>query len=772
MYKRWLKHIKHFLNSNLSVKQYLYVALTIYIVGISGFLIYSYTEVKNDIYKSVDKQIVKAASSIDYMLPMNYHDKAISSKSIDDIEFNEITQLLSLHANNYEVKYLYSIIEQNGKLYFTSSSATSDEIRTGQNLTYYWQEYNEADSGFYNAFHTNKTTFVDYTDRWGTFRTAIIPRISSAGNKYIICADIETSFINAEIFKNLLFVILKALFFTIIILPLFYVLYKYYKVVTGNYQSVLLKQTHQLTLHQELQKQSIQSLKQTEEKFNALFYTSPLPMIIIDKKGKIIDSNNAFYDFVGLSKSEVNNHIIFTLPFFNSAGDFETICQKLQADKKLLDYSINVSGYKGETPVKIWGSILELFNMPHYVLIIQNISQEKQLFTDLENAKKIAEDTSTRKSMFLANMSHEIRTPLNAIVGFADLLREDYDKEEARNEYINIITLSCRNLLMLINDLIDFSKIEAGQLKISEKPCYLNQMMKRLDFWLHEEITSKKLVNVNHLLTLGLDDADSIIFSDELRISQVVTNLLSNALKFTSHGTIEFGYKVQSNALLFFVKDSGAGMSSEDLEKIFIRFEQGMEGSKEKYNGTGLGLSISKKIVELLNGKIWVESEQNIGTTFYFSIPHKMIDEKKRGSLIKSALEPENDINDYHWEGLSFLLAETEQANMNFLLKVIEKNKGNVLVSNSYAELINIMEEQPLVNFIVFDLSFEVLNLTQFITQVKSKNKNLKIIATSSNPYIINIDKSKKLGFDALLIKPFTRNDFEMTVFRTMAAKE
>lgn len=208
----------------INIRQYFYLSLTVYLLGIVSYLVVSYFLVKKEINEEINQRLIKAAKSVDYLLPINYHDRAISRKSVSEIEFNEIMQVLSQQANNYEVKYIYSLVESNGRLFFTSSSATSYEIRTGQNLTYYWQEYLEADSRFYEALSKMKITFLDYTDRWGTFRSVLIPKISPSGNKYLLCADVEISYIDYIIWNNLLMIVLKAFFFTIIILPIFFCL--------------------------------------------------------------------------------------------------------------------------------------------------------------------------------------------------------------------------------------------------------------------------------------------------------------------------------------------------------------------------------------------------------------------------------------------------------------------------------------------------------------------------------------------------------------------
>lgn len=752
MLKKWLRNRILWFNKKVNIRQYFYLALMIYILGIVGYLTASYFIEKRNVNKEINERLIKAAQSTDYLLPMNYHDRAISRNSINDIEFNEILQLLTFQANNYNIKYIYTLVEQNGKLYITSSSATNHEMRTGQNLSYYWQEYSEADKAFYKAFETNLNTFVEYTDRWGTFRTVIVPKISITGKKFLACADLDISYIDGLIWKNLIFIFFKALFFTLIILPLFHVLYKYHKKVTYDYKSELSKKELKVSHEEELKKHSIQVLRQVDEKFQALFYNSPLPMIILSQNGKVIDSNKACQDFLSIPKFELNDHIIFTLPFFNSVNDFEKIVEELNATKKLEAYSIVLDTKKGNRPCKIWGTLLESAQKPQYIFIIQDVSAELKFFKELEEAKKIAEEISSRKSSFIANISHEIRTPLNAIIGFADLLKEESNDELHRLEYIDIISSNSKSLLSLINDLIDFSKIEAGQLKITEGPCYVNQMLSRLEVWANEEIKRKKLTEIKIEKQCALSDAESIIITDEVRLNQVILNLLNNSLKFTEKGTIRFGYTIVDDNIRFFVIDSGLGMSKEDVEIIFERFGQGKEGKKSKYGGAGLGLSISKRIVELLGGEIWVESELNKGTSFFFTIGFKRF----------KLNHPFNELdeNKIDWSKFVFVVAEKDLTIRELLIRIFERNHSKYFIAEENGDIIEFVEKEKDINVLILDLNFELNNLSQMISYIKHKN-TIKLLATSSNPYLINIHKTNNLGFDAILSKPYNKKDLE-----------
>ncbi len=254
-------------------------------------------------------------------------------------------------------------------------------------------------------------------------------------------------------------------------------------------------------------------------------------------------------------------------------------------------------------------------------LIIRDISEIVLKEEELTLAKKKAEESEKLKDSFLANMSHEIRTPLNAIIGFSNLLNNNDLEPEKRETYIEIIENNCNDLLFLINDILDISKLEAGQFKINSKSLNVNLLIEEL----HQQYTQKIQQKGNPVIlnySKGLDDANAIITNDNTRLKQIFVNLLDNALKFTSKGVIHFGYDLIQNELLFYVKDTGLGIPKESLNLIFDRFRQADHEYTKHPGGTGLGLSICKGLVQLMGGRIWVQSIEGVGSEFFFTLPY------------------------------------------------------------------------------------------------------------------------------------------------------
>ena len=246
----------------------------------------------------------------------------------------------------------------------------------------------------------------------------------------------------------------------------------------------------------------------------------------------------------------------------------------------------------------------------------------KTINKELIIAKEKAEESDKLKSAFLANMSHEIRTPMNAIIGFSGLLANPNLTEDKKEHYIDIINSSGNQLLEIISDIVDISKIEAGQLKINYKEFNVNLVLEDLYTQFHHELEKNK-PEVELILSKALPTSKSLIISDETRVKQLIINLLSNASKFTTTGTIEFGYYLKNyEKIVFFCKDTGIGIAPENHETVFERFRQTFNTKETQYGGTGLGLSISKGILNLMNGSIHLESDIGKGANFWFELPY------------------------------------------------------------------------------------------------------------------------------------------------------
>ncbi|MFP4047665.1 MAG: sensor histidine kinase, partial [Bacteroidales bacterium] len=254
----------------------------------------------------------------------------------------------------------------------------------------------------------------------------------------------------------------------------------------------------------------------------------------------------------------------------------------------------------------------------------QEIQKQKsnleQMNLQLKQAKEQAENSEALKNQFLRNISHEIRTPLNGIVGFSSILAQSDITKEEKKQYHEIIEQNAKTLLATIGDIIDIAKIKTQQIYVLKEEFDINALLQEIKKLFQFEAVNQNKSDINIFTEPGSDNKQ-IIYTDEGKLRKILLVLCNNALKFTKEGYIKFGYKTENSHILFFVEDSGIGISEENQKLIFESFSQVEKGLSRNYDGIGVGLTIARAFVEILNGKLWFESEINQGTKFYFRIP-------------------------------------------------------------------------------------------------------------------------------------------------------
>ncbi len=373
-----------------------------------------------------------------------------------------------------------------------------------------------------------------------------------------------------------------------------------------------------------------ETVKESEERFRKIFEESPISIAMTGKDLAIIRANSAFCKMIGYREDELKSLTIrsFTHPDYIAEDDVSLL--RLVAEEIPVYHTENQYIRKDQSV--IWGSatisIIRNNNdeVQYFLVMVEDITLRKKAESELIAAKEKAEESDRLKTAFLHNVSHEIRTPMNAIIGFSALLNEPDTTEEERHQFIDVIFQSGSQLLSIINDIVDIANIESGQVKMNLREMDLNASLKNLA----EQFSYKRksdLISIN--LDPGLPDDRATITIDATKLIQILTNLISNATKFTREGRIDFGYTLKDGFLEFFVTDTGIGIPPEHHEKIFERFFQVDNVISRKFGGTGLGLSICKAYVELLGGRIWVTSELGKGTDFRFTIPYNYPEKTK-----------------------------------------------------------------------------------------------------------------------------------------------
>ncbi|MCD4745246.1 MAG: response regulator [Bacteroidales bacterium] len=379
------------------------------------------------------------------------------------------------------------------------------------------------------------------------------------------------------------------------------------------------------------------------------------------------------------------------------------------------------------------------------------LSSKNTLYEKLEQAEKTikeVEDSNKLKTSFLINMSHEIRTPLNSIIGFSNLLAGPDLTLSQKNEYINYIISNSNTLLHLLDDIINISRIEAGQLTIDKTECYINGLLGEI-FTNFSKI-SKNKKNIELKLNPFLKVQDFSIFSDPVRIKQIFTNLLDNAFKYTKSGYIEFGYTIKDKETIrFFVKDTGVGIPKDKFEIIFEMFKQANYSATKEYDGSGLGLAISKKLVELLDGKIWVESIVDKGSTFYFTLPWKSYEVSEKEIAASNNIE-----KIYNWKDKKILIAEDIDSNYRFVEATLRHTKVNLLRANDGKQAVRICKLVDDIDLILMDIRMPIMNGYDAIYLIKKINKDIPIIALTAYANQGEKEKSLNAGCIGYIQKP------------------
>lgn len=365
-------------------------------------------------------------------------------------------------------------------------------------------------------------------------------------------------------------------------------------------------------------KQAEDVMLESQAKFKALFENAPLAFFRLDKDMKVVEFNHRFRKMFGYTDDDIGKVTKYDLLVDAEIGSLilDTILETKEVTTEIMLKRKNGESFIANLTLAL---LEEGFKEIAIEGIVEDITQVAKARDELIKAKDKAIEADRLKSLFLANMSHEIRTPMNAIIGFTNMLREDDLSSEDRNSFIDVIQSNGNSLMSLIESLVDFSKLEADQMSVSMGEFNLNPLLESACDNTEKLLKSEEKVKVKVIRSFESEDGLRIV-SDRHRLNQVLSHLLSNAIKFTDEGEIEIGYKVEGEELGIFVRDTGIGIQKDKIGKIFDRFTKVSSDKNKLYGGTGIGLTISKGLTELMGGKIEVESKVGKGTTFWLKM--------------------------------------------------------------------------------------------------------------------------------------------------------
>jgi len=476
-------------------------------------------------------------------------------------------------------------------------------------------------------------------------------------------------------------------------------------------------------------------------------------LILLNQEGNILTVNKATLDSLQYEQKELEGKSVIML--FQEGNVKKNLLDKITKDKVIKNHDSRFITKNGnEVPIIYSSSPLKDDEGATVgtVFIAKDITEQKRTEEELIKAKEHAEESDRLKSAFLANMSHEIRTPMNGILGFASLLKEPNLNGEEQQEYIRIIEKSGVRMLNIINDIIDISKIEAGLMEIHIKESNINEQIDFIHAFFKPEMDRK---GIQFFSKKSLPLKEAAINTDCEKIYAILTNLVKNAIKCSKEGIIEFGYQKKDETLEFYVKDTGIGIPKHRQEAIFERFIQAEINDKKVFQGAGLGLSIAKAYVEMLGGKIWVESEEGIGSTFYFTLPYNAEPEEMKvvGNIV-SAEDKKNEI-----KNLKVLIVEDDETSEMLLSITAKEFSKEVIKARTGNEAIEICRTNPDLDLILMDIQMPDLNGYEATRQIRQFNKDVVIIAQTAYGLSGDREKAIEAGCNDYISKPINKDE-------------
>ena len=496
------------------------------------------------------------------------------------------------------------------------------------------------------------------------------------------------------------------------------------------------------------QKYAEQKLKESQDLYQSVFETTGTAMILMNEKGEIIIVNKEFSNLVGAPLEKVTGRQWMKHVPPKSLEILQNNIKVRRTNPEDLPdkYEIEILHDDGTARIVIVNAVM-LPNSSKSIISMLDITPQKNVEKLLLEAKEKAESSDKLKTEFIHNMSHEIRTPMNGIIGFSDLLEKEEDISVKGNQYISIIKNSGQQLLRIIDDILEISRLETKQVKTIEKELCLNDSL--LNLFLIFDIKAKEK-GISLFLKKALTDRQSRIYTDETKLNKILSNLLENAIKYTTKGFVEFGYQVKNNKFVIYIKDTGLGISKKNQKLIFDRFSQ--EENNFTKNGLGLGLSIAKENTELLGGKISVESTKGKGAVFYVSLPN-LLDNNIN-------IDCGNNTQPAH----TVLITEDEEVNylyLEALLHSFTQFSFKILFARNGQEAVEICEREADISLVLMDLKMPVMDGFEATKLIKKLKPDLPIIAQTA--YSSEEDENKALfaGCNEFISKPIDVKLFE-----------
>ncbi len=699
------------------------------------------------IIREREKNVTLLAQSIVAVLPVNLIDSL--NLNIDDtakIEYKILKENLNdiIMVNN-KSRFAYLYTKRNDKIYFFVDS----EPHESKDCSPPGQEYTEADDNCNKAFDESTALVSSVTeDRWGKWISVYVPITDPNTGKTIAVYGMDFN-ANSWFLSNMM-ELLKSIFLVILVL-------------TASV-SLLIIRAKNKKLQKEISERFLveNEIRESERKYRRISNKMTDVVWLMDLKGNSLFVSPSIEHFTGYTEEEYLKQTIperFTPDSMksglsileNEVKSYLADPENKESHKRVLEME-----YLCKDGTTKWGELIVSPYLDENNKLIgihgvtRDITDKRKAKQDLIIAKEKAEESDRLKSAFLSNMSHEIRTPMNGILGFASLLKRPNLTGEKQQEFIRLIEKSGSRMLNIINDIIDIAKIESGQMTIFEDKVNLNSIIKDLYLFFKPEIDIKN-IDLNYFCEFT--DNDSLIKTDKEKVYAILTNLVKNAIKFTKKGKISFGYKINKDQLLFSVSDTGKGIAREQIEYVFKRFRQGSESHARNYEGAGLGLSISKAFVEMLGGKIWVESTLDKGSTFFFTIKHSKIENLSINGESENQEITQNNKTDH-----KILIVEDNEESALFLKFALDTISDNIIIANSGNEGIRLFKEQN-PKIIFMDMQMPDISGYDATREIRTLNNDVIIIAQTAYAFSDDRKKTIESGCNDYIAKPYVESE-------------
>jgi len=531
----------------------------------------------------------------------------------------------------------------------------------------------------------------------------------------------------------------------------------------GTYfgEEVVIVIADDITERQSMINQLLEAKEATEESLNknrGIISAFPDSIFVINRQGNLEEYiSNSPHDYLEQHTTYLNRHI-------SEAG--RTDIMKLTLDNMKLvletgglrkyEYSVDMGGAH-----RYFEARMVKLDNDRVLAVVRDTTERIELIEELTRAKEKAEESDRLKTAFLHNISHEIRTPMNGIVGFSSLLTQQ-NSTPAEIEEFNSVIQSCSNqLLSIITDIVNIATLEAGQEKLSLSQVNINEVMQIVYHQLMAKAGEKRIA-LSYTTSLANEKASLI--TDETKLNQVLSNLISNAIKFTDKGSVSYEYQLKGDFIEFCVIDTGLGIPGEMHEEIFKRFTQVEHNHPALFGGTGLGLSITKSYVELMGGKIWLESAPGTGSKFFFTIPYKPVVHKKLPDLAES-----DSTKVKVSPGKNVLVVEDEMLNYKLLVRMLSSFDFNIQWVENGEEAVRVVKYNRSIDLIFMDLKLPRMNGFEATTQIKAIRPGLPVIAQSALALSGDREKALEAGCDDYISKPIRKEELISKVVKYLS---